>query len=212
MGPVPKTRDPPAYHPLVPVSLTNLFRALVVLLMAVHVFAMYCLARTLEPETGFRIGVAIVGGLFSLAMLIPLLPAVGLPELPELLRWRVSLRRWRTGRCPGCGYPTRGLEDPDCPECGTALEEPAGYRFGAAAIRRFALMLVAAWIIGIAAAETWTLADERDFAREAAQWRDRGATGPYQRARRWPSDHRELVDEIGDGSAGVRGSSEKEST
>jgi len=36
----------------------------------------------------------------------------------------LRLRRPAPGSCPRCGYPTRGLPSPTCPECGQRLDAP----------------------------------------------------------------------------------------
>lgn len=183
----------PSYDSLVPISLANLFRAGVLLLLALHVFYMYCTARAGAETFGFHLGTTVVAALFSLAMLVPLVWAVTLPELPEIYttHWRPR-RRWKRGQCPSCGYPFQGLPDGLCPECGARLEAPTGYRIRARTIKLFVAMNLLAWLIGCIAGEMWVEMDERAFIKEAksatahAPW-DWEQDLYYTRERRWPN-------------------------
>lgn len=182
------------YHSIVPISFASLFRVLVMLLLAFHVFYMYCLARTRADTFGFDLGTTIVAALFGLAMLVPLVWAFTLPELPEIWTTHVrAKRRWRQGRCPSCGYRTEGLigDRKVCPECGMPLRMPEGYRINAHTIRLFIALNLLAWVIGCAAGEAWILKDERAFEKECAaglyipQWLCYGNLGG--RFRVWPN-------------------------
>jgi hypothetical protein len=156
----------------VPISFASLFRVLVMLLLAFHVFYMYCLARVKADTFGFDLGTTVVAALFGLAMLIPLVWAVTLPELPEIWTTHTRARRWwKRSRCPSCGYQIEGSisEERKCPECGVLLREPEGYRISARTIRMFIALNVLAWIIGCAAGEVWLLRDELAFRRECAR-------------------------------------------
>jgi hypothetical protein len=154
----------------VPVSWANNFRVLVMLALAFHVFYMYCLARVKADTFGFDLGTTIIAALFALAMLVPLVWAVTLPELPEIWTTHVRARRWwRQRRCPSCGYRTEGLtgEDKKCPECGLPFRFPQGYRINAHTIRLFVALNLLAWMIGCAVGEAWLQRDERQFLKEA---------------------------------------------
>jgi hypothetical protein len=105
-------------------------------------------------------------------MLVPLVWAVTLPELPEIWTTHVRARRWwKRSRCPSCGYQIEGSIDNErtCPECGVLLREPEGYRISARTIRMFIALNVLAWIIGCAAGEVWLLRDELAFRRRCAR-------------------------------------------
>ena len=138
-----------------PVSWTTVFRVIVLLLMAAHVFYQYSLAG----QEGWLDGAGAAGVLgrsfFALVMLLPLSWAVLLPDLPEIYRRHQRLRRYMKGRCPQCNYPVRVTEQVRCPECGRGLEVPADYRLGWAVVRHFAALALLAWLIGCAAAQTW---------------------------------------------------------
>jgi hypothetical protein len=174
-----------------PLSWANIFRALVMLALAFHVFYMYCLARVKADTFGFDLGTTIVAALFALAMLIPLVWAVTLPELPEIWTTHVRARRWwKQGRCPSCGYQIEGAitEDRRCPECGLPLRAPPGYRINAHTIRLFIALNLLAWVIGCAAGELWILRDEREFVREFQAGQYDWVSGIRGgRSRRWPN-------------------------
>lgn len=168
-------------------SLASCFRLLILALMAGHVFYMYCLARTMAETFGFDAAVTAGSAVFAAVMMIPLLWAVTLPELPDVAQWFRAQRRWRTGRCTDCGYEVRGVPSASCPECATRIAAPAGYRLSVAAVRRFAVMVVAAWLLGTVTGEAWTRHDEQQFARDLRVRMAAGAAGSYSRPRSWPS-------------------------
>jgi hypothetical protein len=176
-----------------PVSLPNIFRALVLLLMAGYAFSMYCMARSMGETVGFRWTTIIVTSAWVLALMIPLAWAVGLPELPELYQWLHRQRRWKTGRCPRCGYDLRGGSGGTCPECAETTEKPEPYSFTWRTVVRFAAMIVLAWMLGSAAGESWTRYDERLFEQEVEARLASGVNGRYARPRRWPSETAGLV-------------------
>ena len=68
------------YDSIMPLTLGTLFRLLVLAILAMHVFAMYCLARTWGGQFGFHAGQTILAAVFALIMLVPLLWAVTVPE------------------------------------------------------------------------------------------------------------------------------------
>lgn len=47
-----------------------------------------------------------------------------LPRAPGWWRRLRAARATARGRCPACGYSTRGLASPTCPECGESLSGP----------------------------------------------------------------------------------------
>ncbi len=176
-----------------PISLANLFRVVVVLVMAVHVFHMYCLARMMDEGVGLELSTVIRSASFAMVMMIPLAWAVALPELPEIVTRFRSHQRWRRGQCSRCGYQLTGIERSTCPECDAARREPEGYDLGWPTVRRFLLLVVLAWALGSTAAELWTWDDERRFGEEVQRHLTAGQDGDYSRARRWPSENGGLV-------------------
>jgi len=175
----------PLYHPArVPLNFARLFRVLIVLVLGAHVFFMYGLARAVGGRFGFSAGVCAVATGFALAMLLPLVWAVSLPEIPLIYTRVVRARRWwASGRCPACGYP-RGEAEGACPECGAASDRPAPYAVTAATVRRYVAVNLLAWVLGCGAAEAWIGVDEAEFRREVA-----GVSAEhdsYRRPRRWP--------------------------
>ena len=73
-----------------PVSWTTLFRLLVMVLVALHVFNMYCFSRVVEESVGLDAAAIVGSGFFALAMLIPLVWAVVLPDVPETIDFWVD--------------------------------------------------------------------------------------------------------------------------
>jgi hypothetical protein len=168
-----------------PPTFANLFRVVIIMLLAAHVFYMYDLSRLMSNDFGFDVGTAVLSALFALAMLMPLVWAVALPDAPEMYVRVFRARRWRKdGRCPKCGYRCVRAQA-ICSECGAALREPAEYRITVATIRRYLGMCLLAWVIGCLAAEMSVQADEDAFRREAVAAAAGGAT-EYYRSRRWP--------------------------
>jgi hypothetical protein len=163
------------------------FRVVVMLVLALHVFCMYGMARANAETFGFSLGTTVVAAMFGLVMLVPLVWAVTLPELPEIYVTHVRGRRWwRSGRCPSCGYRTDGLIDAICPECGEAIAEPAGYRINARTVRRFVAISLMAWVVGCAAGEVWIGLDEIAFRRESRDGIPLRGSNIYFRDARWP--------------------------
>ena len=118
-----------------PVSLTAVVRGIVVLLMAAHVCCQYGLALTIGELHGARSERVLMCSLFALAMLVPLACAMAVPDLPEIFRRSMCHRRWAGGRCAECGYPVEASASDACPECGSAVREPAPHRVGWATVR-----------------------------------------------------------------------------
>lgn len=173
-----------------PIRWTILFRALIVAALSGHVFYMYCTARAMQGEFGFSVGTFILSALFAAAMLIPLLWAVWLADLPEAIALRRARKRFARHQCPSCGYPTSGSDSQTCPECGAALVEPPGYQWSWRTVRRFVVLNILAWVIGISAGEAWMSYDEMEFRQFAAEM-----TTEFPESdlvlwahRRWPAD------------------------
>jgi hypothetical protein len=177
-------------------SFAFIFRGLVLLLLAAHVFYMYCTARGMGAHFGFDSGTTIGAALFALAMLVPLVWAVFLPDVPEVIAHHVRpRRRWRRGECPHCGYDRLSLPAgaTTCPECGGALREPEPWRFTSQTVRRFVAINLLAWLIGCFGGEAWMLNDEHAFRGEIVQRAAAGNSAAWSRARRWPNDACSLV-------------------
>jgi hypothetical protein len=182
---------------IVQLSLANVFRCVVLLVLAAHVFYMYCLARANAGTFGFELGTTVVGALFALVMLIPLVWAVTLPELPEIYSTHIRARRWwRQHRCCGCGYSRVGLDVLNCPECGRAIEPPRDYAVNVRTVVLFIAMNLFAWILGCTAAEALYSADERAFMQEVARHEAQG-DAEYRRQARWPSSGILMWNEFG---------------
>ena len=180
-----------------PVSWTNIFRTVFVLLMAGHIFVMYSLARTQQGGFGFGLQTAILSALFALVMLLPLAPAIVLSDLPESYDRATRRRRFRNGLCPTCRYPVAPSGGETCQECGRPMTEPEPYQFTWAMLRRFVVFALIAWIAGSIASEGWLLADEAAFREEAEAQAARGQASSA-RKRRWPGNGY-LVWDVGQG-------------
>lgn len=185
-----------------PLSVAAAFRLAVFLLMAAHVFFMYCLARSHSEHFGPAAATVAACAAFSLGMMLPLVWAVGVPELPEIYVRVVRARRWfRQKRCPECGY-VRGDVDAGsaCPECGAAFLAPKPYRLERRTVRRFLVMGLGAWLLGCASAELWITADEIIFRNEVRDLIVRSRSEPtillsWARPRRWPANGTLVWDE-----------------
>lgn len=186
-----------------PISWTAVFRLVVLLLMATHVFYLYAFARTLQEIVGLDLFTILASSSFALVMLVPLAWAAVLPDLPAIIRNHVGRRRWSQGRCPECGLFLLQAQGTNCPECGHERREPASFEFGWATARRFAVMALIAWALGCVAAESWAALDESNFAREAAA-AVTGPAGEYSRARRWPMNDKTLYYTKNDGVTAYR--------
>lgn len=175
-----------------PISWAALFRVVVLLLMAAHVFYLYTFARTYQEMVGPDFATVFASSSFALAMLIPLAWAVALPDLPEIIRSHLSRRRWSQGRCPECGYPVIYAEGGTCPECGADRGEPRPFWIGWPTARRFAMLAAGAWLLGCVAAESWTSADEAAFRNEGLAHLEASDVSQYSRPRRWPMGNERL--------------------
>ena len=171
--------------------------------MALHVFFMYCYARVISAVVGHDVTELAGAALFSLAMLIPLVWAVVLPDLPEIIRRHLARRRWSQGYCPACGYVIAGAGGAACPECGGSRDEPEPYRFGWDTAVRFAGLALGAWVVGSVAAQTWITIDENQFRREAQVSPVVAAGTTYSRPRIWPMSEARLFYSVPEGVAAV---------
>ena len=183
-----------------PVSWTTIFRLVVMLLMATHVFYLYAFARTLQEMVGLDFFTVLASGSFALVMLVPLVWAVALPDLPCIIRNHLGRRRWLQGRCADCGYfLLQAKGGGTCPECGADRGEPVAFVLGWPTARRFAVLAVGAWLMGCVAAEGWATLDEATFAREAEIHLSSAAADQYTRPRRWPMHDKALYYSASDG-------------
>ncbi len=181
-------------------SWTTIFRLLVMLLMASHVFYLYTFARTLQEITGLDLAAVLASGSFALVMLVPLVWAVALPDLPDIIRTHRGRHRWLQGRCAECGYSLlQAGGGGSCPECGASRGEPSAFVFGWPTARRFAVLAAVAWLMGCVAAESWAAMDEVAFAREAEVHLSSAAVDQYSRPRRWPMHDKTLYYSTMDG-------------
>jgi len=184
----------PIILPTMPISLPNLFRVVIMLVLGAHVFYMYSMARTISETVGISPATIAVASLFALIMLISLVWAVALPEFPEMYLRHVRARRWfEQGRCPECGYPTTATRTVRCSECGRELVPPVTYAVSWRTVRLFILINVLAWSIGCTAAESWALVDEQRFRAEAVAYVDTENQETYHRARWWPNHTGRLI-------------------
>ena len=173
-----------------PISFALIFRGLILLALAAHVFYMYCTARGLGGHFGFDPGTTTGSSFFALAMLVPLVWAVFLPDLPEFITQHVRpRRRWSRGQCPQCGYDRLSLpaDEKVCPECGGELREPEAWRFTVRTVQRFVAINLIAWLVGCFAGELWMENDERDFRAEVTAQLKRDDISDRYRQRRWPN-------------------------
>lgn len=156
--------------------------------LGVHVFYMYCLARTANGQFGFDLSNSVIAAIFAFVMLVPLVWAVTLPELPEIYTTHVRPRRWwRQGRCAACGYALSGLPTHTCPECGKPIAPPGTYQVGGRTVRLFIAINVMAWMLGCMAGEAWLQLDEANFRREVQEQVALGHDD-HQREAAWPNE------------------------
>jgi hypothetical protein len=181
------------------------FRAAITMLLALHVLFMYSMARGMGEHFGFDVTTTMIAALFAFAMLIPLVWAVALPELPEAITHSIlPRRRWKKGRCPGCAYDMRGViglahgaasavsaeQSVRCPECGTMMREPPPpemLQLSARTAKRFVILNLLAWLVGCTAGETLMQIDERVFRSEVEARSTAGLSDTFTRPRWWPN-------------------------
>ncbi len=172
------------------ITWTFTFRAVIVLGLSAHVFLMYNLARVLNGGFGMNLGTIVLAVLFSAAMLIPLFWVVCLADVPEMLLSQRAQRRFSNGQCPSCGYNCENISSATCPECGTALLEPARYQWTWQTLRRYVVLNVIAMLIGVGFGESLLTFDELMFRREAStlELQQFPSTVLLSRNRIWPNN------------------------
>ena len=112
------------------------------------------------PAPGPLLGVAAA----TLVAMVAVLPVATALELPEaLLAHWIPERRWRTGRCPACGYAAGAHGHGRCPECGASFVRPRAYAADWGTMRRIAAIALPAWLLGTVIGLALVLADERAF-------------------------------------------------
>jgi len=147
-----------------PLRWATIFRVCVLAALTLHEFVMYRLARTMGAGGLNDTSDIVLAWLFALAMLVPLVWAVTLPELPEIYTHVIRAKsRFRRNACPACGYQIGvDISERDkalgsrCTECGIVIEAPREYAVTRATIWRFAAMNLAAWMLGCLLGE-WSL-------------------------------------------------------
>jgi len=166
-----------------------IFRLMIVLLLAAHVFYMYALARAESDAFGVSLATVLLCAFFGALMLLPFFWLVCLPEFPEILqRQTIGPRRVRAGKCPWCAYPAAQSGSAICAECGGSTTEPEAYEWSWRVVRIFIVMNVLAWFIGSASAETFITLDERTFMRDVETYKQAvEVPRSVQRIRRFPS-------------------------
>jgi hypothetical protein len=168
-----------------------IFRIVVVIGLSAHVAWSYAIARTIDASFGARSAIVVLGAIFALFMLVPMVWAITLPDWPEIWTQQVrGRRRWNRGQCPSCGYP-RAADPGVCSECGAPLVEPRGYRISGRTVRRYAVVNLVAWVLGCGLTEAWLSADEAAFRVEVEQRisdgrMPTGSGGFYGRKARFP--------------------------
>ncbi|MFO0963675.1 MAG: hypothetical protein U0625_12340 [Phycisphaerales bacterium] len=165
-----------------------LFRACVVITLVGFFAAATIVVRGLvggfgrEPAT--LVGVALVALLGG----IVLLPTAMIVDLPDALahHW-LPERRYRRGRCPGCGYSlARAL--PRCPECGATNAPPVAYASDWGTLRRALRLAAPAWMLGTIVGLVLIDQDETRFREEVAALRARDSSATaYARRRAQPA-------------------------
>lgn len=166
-----------------PIPLPVLVRIAVTAALGAHAFFVYTTARCLARTFGFDVGVLLLGMVVTTVMMIPFVWVYWVVDLPDIWQRHLRpIRRWRSNRCPGCGYSRTGAASATCPECGVTWTEPTPYRVGWPTVKRFTIIVLIALTIGTAAGEMRILLDERAFLREAEAAPD----GVVARPRGWP--------------------------
>lgn len=161
------------------------------LVLASYFFVVFCVARGLLRGVGFGISESVQCFGISLVMAGFIVWLAPLSQLMELwYQHRVPARRAQRGLCPGCGHgfaaDAGNPSEPSvarCPECGSDRSLRSPLQFGWETLRRFGIVLGAAYLVGCGAAMAWLHLDERAFARECAVAR----ILPHARPRVWPA-------------------------
>lgn len=185
----------------VPPLLAALHRSCIFFLLCGYFFVAFAAARGLVGGWGLPLRVWVPAAFASALMsvfVIWLAPFLALPEI--WYRHVLPERRVKRGRCPDCGHPhPRSVaEHYLCPECGGTGQLPPVWQCTWPVIRRFLVLLVAAYLVGSIAAAFSGRWDERRFERDVARRRSDVA---FERPRAWPAEFARLRYEPGVGFA-----------
>ena len=175
-------------HPDIPMLTRVLAQGGLLLLLSAYCFTTYALIRPLFGTIGFDATTVFKTTLAVIVLGIFVLWLAPMTNIPSIIHQHVApSRRFRRGKCPGCGYPgaERGGAR-ECPECGAAFREPPEWRLRGGVVVSFLLLFLAAVVLGGTVAETRLLADERQWMHDCSL---PGGSRLESRARIWPSGY-----------------------
>ena len=164
-----------------------------VAVVAVFVALLYLSERSRFVSDTMVMSNWIALGAASVVFVLPLFPTIAIPIFPQVWRQERRSRRWKRGQCPDCTHPFDAAQATCCTECGTALNiAPPPFEFRFMLLRQFAVLLLVAWVLGVAAGECHARLDEYAFGQKIQQERARGLA-PKTRPRWWPATDRSFV-------------------
>jgi len=159
--------------------------------LAGYFFVVSCIARGMIGGLGWTPGALVqvlIGTALMVTFVVWLAPTIELPEV--WYQHRTPAKRLARGLCPECGHamPTLEPRPVRCTECGASQVLRPPWEFGARTIKRFAVLALAAYVVGCGIAMWWIASDESRFRREAAL-----AAGASERSRVWPASFARLI-------------------